>query len=77
MQIIFLEKRLLRATRSPNFKCLFSISEALSNYWEQKGVPNSKLFAWHDGFDISLFEKYIDKNIARLKPHELFNMGVL
>lgn len=63
----YLEKRLFRATRSPNFKCLFSISEALSNYWEQKGVPNSKLFAWHDGFDLSLFKKNIDKNIARSK----------
>lgn len=61
----FLEKRLLRATRSPNFKCLFSISEALSKYWSEKGVPKSKLFAWHDGFDISLFEKNIEKNIAK------------
>jgi glycosyltransferase involved in cell wall biosynthesis len=61
----YLEKRLLRVTRSPNFKCLFSISEALSKYWEQKGVPQSKLFAWHDGFDASLFEKHIDKNNAR------------
>jgi glycosyltransferase involved in cell wall biosynthesis len=61
----FLEKRLLRAARSPNFKCLFSISEALSKYWEQKGVPQRKLFAWHDGFDASLFEKHIDKNNAR------------
>ena len=61
----YLEKRLLRVTRSPNFKCLFSISEALSKYWEQKGVHKSKLFAWHDGFDLSLFEKHIDKNNAR------------
>jgi glycosyltransferase involved in cell wall biosynthesis len=61
----FLEKRLLRAARSPNFKCLFSISEALSKYWEQKGVPQRKLFAWHDGFEASLFEKHIDKNTAK------------
>ena len=63
----FLEKRLLSVVTSPNFICLFSISQALSNYWEHKGVPNSKLFAWHDGFDLSLFEKYIDKNTARSK----------
>ena len=61
----FLEKRLLRATLSPNFKCLFSISEALSKYWKQKGVPQSKLFAWHDGFDRSFFEKNIEKNVAK------------
>ena len=63
----FLEKRLLRVTRSPNFQCLFSISEALSQYWRGRGVPQKKLFSWHDGFDTSLFEKYIDKNTARLK----------
>tara|TARA_Y100001958_G_C21248715_1_gene581897 strand:- start:17486 stop:18655 length:1170 start_codon:yes stop_codon:yes gene_type:complete len=63
----FLEKRLLRATQSPNFKCLFSISEALSKHWEKKGVPKDKLFAWHDGFDASLFEKHIDKNNAKSK----------
>lgn len=63
----YLEKRLLRVTRSPNFKCLFSISEALSKYWEHKGVPQSKLFSWHDGFDLSLFEKHIDKNDAKSK----------
>ena len=61
----FLEKRLLHVARSPNFKCLFSISEALSKYWEQKGVPRNKLFAWHDGFESSLFDKHIDKNDAR------------
>ena len=61
----FLEKRLLRSADSPNFKCLFSISEALSKYWEQRGAPKYKLFAWHDGFDNSLFQKDIDKKIAR------------
>jgi glycosyltransferase involved in cell wall biosynthesis len=61
----FLEIRLLRVARSPNFKCLFSISEALSKYWGQKGVPPNKLFAWHDGFESSLFEKHIDKNTAK------------
>jgi glycosyltransferase involved in cell wall biosynthesis len=61
----FFEKRLLRSAGSPNFKCLFSISEALSNYWEQRGVPKHKLFAWHDGFESCLFQKNIDKNSAR------------
>lgn len=63
----FLEKRLLHAARSPNFQCLFSISEALSKYWRQKGVPQKKLFAWHDGFDASLFKNHIDKNAAKSK----------
>jgi len=63
----FLEKRLLHVTRSPSFKCLFSISEALSKYWEQKGVPQSKLFAWHDGFKASHFKNHIDKDTAKSK----------
>jgi len=61
----FLEKRLLKAVKSPNFKCLFSISDALSNYWEERGVPKSKLFAWHDGFDTSLFKRNIDQKTIR------------
>lgn len=61
----YLEKRLLRVTRSPNFKCLFSISEALSKYWKQKGIPQGKLFAWHDGFEASLFVNNIDIKTAK------------
>ncbi|MBN1186841.1 MAG: glycosyltransferase, partial [Bacteroidales bacterium] len=63
----FLEKRLLHVARSPNFQCLFSISEALSKYWLQKGIPREKLFAWHDGFESSLFNDHIDKNAAKSK----------
>ena len=63
----FLERRLLLASGSQNFKCLFSISKALSKYWEQKGVPRKKLFAWHDGFESALFENHIEKNNARSK----------
>lgn len=63
----FLEKRLLRVARSPNFQCLFSISEALSKYWRQKGIPRKKLFAWHDGFEASIFEKKIGKDAAKSK----------
>ena len=73
----FLEKRLLRAVHSPNFKCLFSISEALSKHWEQKGVPKDKLFAWHDGFDASLFEKNIDKNNAKSKLNFPINKTIV
>src|SRR3989339_32099 len=63
----FLEKRLLYVAKSPNFQCLFSISEALSKYWLQKGIPRKKLFAWHDGFDAPLFKNHIDKNAAKSK----------
>ena len=73
----FLEKRLLRAVHSPNIKCLFSISEALSKHWEQKGVPKDKLFAWHDGSDASLFEKHIDKNIAKSKLNLPINKTIV
>lgn len=61
----FLKKRIISASKSPAFKCLFSISEALSNYWQNNGVPKNKLFHWHDGFDSKLFETYVDKITAR------------
>jgi glycosyltransferase involved in cell wall biosynthesis len=61
----FLEKRLLRSANSLNFKCLFSISQALSKYWEQRGAPKDKLFAWHDGFENSIFKEVVDKKTAR------------
>ena len=63
----YLERKLSNAANSPNFKCLFSISEALSQHWQKKGFPQHKLFAWHDGFDVSIFEGSVDKNIAKIK----------
>ncbi len=64
---IFLKKRVVSVSKNPNFKCLFSISEALSNFWKNNGIPENKLFCWHDGFDSNLFESYLDKATAREK----------
>jgi glycosyltransferase involved in cell wall biosynthesis len=61
----FLKNRILRSSTNPHFKCMFSISQALSDFWQKQGIPKEKLFSWHDGFDISLFKEVIDKNKAR------------
>jgi len=37
----YLENKLIRASKSSNFICLFSISRSLSNYWEQQGFSKS------------------------------------
>ncbi|MFW5803676.1 MAG: glycosyltransferase [bacterium] len=63
----YLKKKVIKASKSSNFKCLFSISKALSKYWESNGVPKQKLFSWHDGFDQSLFKETQEKSIARNK----------
>ncbi len=73
----FLEKRLLSASNSKNLICFFSISEALSKYWGQKGIPQKKLFSWHDGFNSSLFKKYIKKNTARSKLNLPINKKII
>ena len=64
---IFLKEKIFSASKNPNFKCLFSISKALSDYWMNNGIPENKLFYWHDGFDNNLFDSYLDKITAREK----------
>jgi len=63
----FLQKEILKSSRNDKFLCLFSISHALSKYWQKLGVENEKLFSWHDGFESSLFLKQLHKNEARKK----------
>lgn len=63
----FLKNRVIKLSKYPNFKCLFSISESLSKFWYKEGVPKEKLFSWHDGFDHSLFNNYFDKTEQRKK----------
>lgn len=61
----FLEKVILKSAKKDNFIALFSISEALSQQWKTLGVDEKKLFAWHDGFDTTLFADKMDKPNAR------------
>jgi len=64
---MLLKKILLRNSKHKNFICIFSISEALSDFWENYGVCKTKLLAWHDGFENDMFFTDIDKDTARSK----------
>lgn len=60
-----IKREIIRASKKENLKCLFSISQALSEYWRNNGVPSDKLFCWHDGFDEKLFSNPLSKKDAR------------
>lgn len=61
----YLMNKVVKAAKSNNFKCLFSISKSLSIYWKQKGISENKLFSWHDGFDTLLFKEHLTKEETR------------
>jgi len=61
----YLKNKVVKAAKSNNFHCLFSISESLSKYWDQNGISENKLFSWHDGFDTKLFQNQKTKETAR------------
>lgn len=63
---IFLNQ-IKRAARGRDFLCLFTISKSLSDFWKNQGIPDSKLFTWHDGFDAALFITNHSKKEAREK----------
>jgi len=69
---LFILNEIINLSKRENFLCLFSISSSLLNFWETKGISKKKLFAWHDGFDASLFRHEISKLDAKksLNLHE-------
>lgn len=62
---LFIKNEIKKVAGSNHFLCLFSISQALLNYWKNQDIPQKKLFAWHDGFDTSLFDPMLSKSQAR------------
>ncbi|MCH8535987.1 MAG: glycosyltransferase [Flavobacteriaceae bacterium] len=61
----FLQRIILKYSYDKNFICLLSISDSLNSYWKDCGADTTKLFSWHDGFDLSLFKQYKEKDEAR------------
>ena len=74
---LFILNEIKQASKNKNFLCLFSISQALLNFWKNKGVPEIKLFAWHDGFDADLFENILSKKTARENLGLLQNKNII
>lgn len=61
----YILKEIIKAARRKNFLILFCISKALSEYWIKQNVEISKVFVWHDGFDVQLFTNQKEKARAR------------
>lgn len=56
---------IVRTSKKPQMLKVVAISDALSKVWEGFGVPHDKLLTAHDGVDLKLFGKVMDKNESR------------
>ncbi len=61
------KRSVLKYVKRSNFVLFISISQNLSNYWENLGVPSSKLIALHDGFSVKQYKTKADKKAVRIK----------
>lgn len=48
-----------------NLLAVICISNSLKEYWFNFGVPNSKIFAFHDGVNSTYFNEKIDVDLAK------------
>jgi glycosyltransferase involved in cell wall biosynthesis len=58
-------RKVLEASHMDNCLLFITISKALSDYWEKKGVPIKKLLPLHDGFSNLMFKINTGKIQAR------------
>jgi len=59
------ENYVIRMSMKNNIVKFVTISEALAQFWRDKGVPNNKILVAHDGFSPHLFSKERQKIEAR------------
>ena len=64
---IYWGKKVVRASQSNYCLVYIAISQNLSKFWSNKGVPTSKILSLHDGFNYQLFKSNINKIQARFK----------
>jgi hypothetical protein len=50
-----------------NCLLFITISKALSDYWEKRGVPIQKLLPLHDGFSNLMFKVNTQQNSSQIK----------
>jgi glycosyltransferase involved in cell wall biosynthesis len=58
---------LLKNIKNRYFVKVIVISEALKKYWANEGIPEEKIFVYHDGYNPKLFNNLLTKNEARYK----------
>lgn len=60
-------KVLRKAVKRGQVQLVVCISQALSNFWIQEGIPSDKVVTAHDGIDVDTFLNQIDRLEARRK----------
>ena len=61
----FLIDSLRKSSGAPQFLKFVCISEALANFWKEKGMPAEKIIGLHDAVDAEAYKETIQKEIAR------------
>jgi glycosyltransferase involved in cell wall biosynthesis len=64
---IYWTRKVVEASQMDSCMLFITISKALSNYWEARGVPFQKLLPLHDGFSSRMYKKNTSKIQARSK----------
>ena len=60
------EKTLIYLSKKNSLKLIVTISEKLKNFWIEKKLSEKKILDLHDGFDIELFKKALNKKECRI-----------
>lgn len=64
---LYWKAKLIKNIHHENFKLFISISENLSLFWENYGVPKNKSLSLHDGFSKNYFDNIKSKDSSRKK----------
>lgn len=68
---------LIKNVLNGKIKRVVCISQALSNYWINQGIPSSKVLTAHDGIDVEMFSDPISKSEARGKLNLSINQKIV
>ncbi|MFT5297312.1 MAG: glycosyltransferase involved in cell wall biosynthesis [Glaciecola sp.] len=74
---ILLSANLIRMSRKSGIASFVSISQALGDYWVNRGVPKEKSIVLHDAVDTVAYEKIPDKNSLRCKLNLPIKMKIV
>ena len=59
------KRKILSKIKDDNFTTFISISQNLTNYWSEIGVPKNKQLSLHDGISKNFFKDIISKQSSR------------
>lgn len=73
----FWKNKILNQIKDNNFTLFISISQNLTNFWNELGIPKQKQLALHDGFSADLFNNVKDKISSRKELNIAINEKVV